>query len=435
LAFTRNPSDSSVSPATYTADGASDLFLLDQRRNIAIDGSDKGDVINVSASALSSSALYNYDVRGFAGNDRIDFRAALIQDSTINGNIGNDTLFVGFGTALAGASGATSLNNSLFLGGKDNDTVTAYAVSNGEINGNIGNDTITVDNAGFTSGFNLYVGGGQGNDVMSIEGGFTNSIIDGNKGIDTISLLGGTHSDSSVNGGEGDDIIRNADIVVGGARSNGIKGLLINGDLGNDTIAVLGGGGSTINGGEGKDTIAVDAILGQSSTIDAGVGADTIALFNTAALFSKGKETIIFNSGDSVAASASKLGSTPGDAIDGTITFKNGVDVIAGFVSGTDKIDIDFTPPTAFVDGLDKNEITNIGTAETKAIIEVRGKFADGVFTTGAAATDVDYLYMVGGPNVPLGASFTNSSNIFISTAAIGAAAGTTGELDINDFV
>ena len=177
----------------------------------------------------------------------------------------------------------------------------------------------------------------------------------------------------------------------------------------------------------------MDAILGQSSTIDAGVGADTVALFNTAPAFSKGKETIIFNSGDSVAATATKLGSTPGANISGPITFKDGVDVIAGFVSGTDKIDIDFTPPATITDGL--TALTNIQTAEGKSIIQVQGSFAAGVFTTGTAATDDDYLYMVGGPNVPLGASFTNSSNIFISTAAVGAAAGTTGLLDINDFV
>merc|ERR1712205_183664 len=127
LAFTRNPSDTDVTPATYTADGASDLVIVDQRRDIAIDGSDKADVIRVSAAALSSSALYDYDVRGFAGKDSILVNAALIQDSTFNGNIGDDTLTV---------EGA-SLNGSYVLGGKDNDTLNVFQVSDGEVNGNL----------------------------------------------------------------------------------------------------------------------------------------------------------------------------------------------------------------------------------------------------------------------------------------------------------
>ena len=203
LAFTRNPSDTSVSPATYTADGASDLVLLDQQRNIFIDGSDKKDVIRVNDDALTSQALYDYDVRGFAGNDNIDFRAALIQNSVINGNVGNDTLNVI----------AESISGSYFLGGKGNDTVTASDLSDGEINGNIGDDTVTVTTG--DGGFNMYVGGGQGNDVVTISGNFTGSIIDGNKGKDIIEVLAGNHSGTSVNGGEDDDDSRVDELVPG----------------------------------------------------------------------------------------------------------------------------------------------------------------------------------------------------------------------------
>merc|ERR1712205_54824 len=163
LAFTRNPSDTSVSPATYTASGASDLLLVDQQRNIAIDGSNDDDVVVVSAAALASNALYNYNVRGFEGKDQFLFTGTLIQDSVINGNVGNDTLTIGDVGVLG-----TIFTNSYLLGGKGDDTLNGFDVTGGEINGNIGDDTINLANA--TTGFNQYVGGGQGNDAITVEG-------------------------------------------------------------------------------------------------------------------------------------------------------------------------------------------------------------------------------------------------------------------------
>ena len=205
LAFTRNPSDTDVSPATYTADGASDLILADQQRDIAVDGSDKEDVIRISADALAASALYDYDVRGFAGKDNINVFGALIQDSTFNGNIGDDTLTV---------TGA-SLNGSFVLGGKDNDTLNVFQVSDGEVNGNLGNDIINVDAlAGFAgTSFNASIRGGQGQDTINVNGGnYENSFIYGDKGRDNIRLLGGDYSGTSVSGGEENDTI----VVVAG---------------------------------------------------------------------------------------------------------------------------------------------------------------------------------------------------------------------------
>jgi len=421
LAFTRNPSDTSVSPATYTADGASDLLLVDQQRDIAIDGSDEKDLIFVSATALASNALYNFDVRGFAGKDTIDIRANLIQNSTINGNIGADTMYAGY-SALVGdavvAGAITNLSGSYFLGGKDNDKMFGYGLNNGEINGNIGDDNLTINNLGVVAGYNMYVGGGQGNDVVDVFGGFTNSIIDGNKGIDTINLLGGTHTGTSVNGGEGNDIIRELAI-------NDTKGLMLNGDKGNDSIIALGDFASTLTGGEGNDTIVSFAIAGQAGTIDAGVGADTLVITGA------GAENIVFNQGDSVAATKTNLGTEPFTALTdgGTITFGNSVDNFAGFITGTDKIDIDFKPASALIDG---NTSFNTANLEPDEITQVQGSFDSNVFTVGTAATDIDFLYVVGGQNITLGQIFTNSSSMFVSEGTVG---GATGALAITDFV
>jgi hypothetical protein len=426
LAFTRNPSDTSVSPATYTADGASELFLVDQQRNIAIDGSDKNDSILVDTAALSSNALYNYNIRGFAGNDGIVLSAALIENSEINGNEGNDEVIVGNFTGTLGetsfvAFSNTSLSGSLVLGGKDDDFVGGAGVSNGELNGNIGDDTIVVDNDGFvTAGFNMYIGGGQGNDVVDINGNFTNSIIDGNKGSDTITIGEiGTHSNTSVNGGEDNDIIR----VVSGSAS---KGLMLSGDKGNDTILSVGNEGSTIFGGEGNDTIVSEAAAGKKSTIDAGVGADFVATDSSAAA-----ERIVFNSGDSVAATkTSGLGNAPGQLLTagGVITFGDGVDIVTGFnenAGGTltatltnDEIVIDFDPAAYTIVN---TTVLNTDTLATNEMYAVRGTFdlATNALTIGNAAGDTDYLYIVGGSNLTLGQVFTNSTSMFVSDALI----------------
>jgi len=439
LAFTRNPSDTDVSPATYSADGASDLILVDQKRNIAIDGSDKADTIKVSSAALASNSLYKFNVRGFEGNDDIAFNSALIQDSTINGNVGNDVLSIGDRIAVVteeitiggitypvgyplGVSGnQVTFNNSYLLGGKGNDTLTGDDVNGGEINGNIGNDSIFVNNDS-ASGFNQYIGGGQGNDLIRVAGYYTDSIIDGNKGIDTIIIGEGVHSGSSVNGGEGDDILR----------SNGLaKKLVLNGDKGNDTIASGVGRtalvdsvtlGATITGGEGKDTIVAFAKTGEKSTIDAGVGADTIVTADPTQVFeSKATETIVFEAGDSVAATKSFTQAGVGGTLSNgkTITFGNGVDTLIG-INTSDKIDIDFDPAAkTVVNGANLTDVL-----ASNVVYEVKGSLAaGGVFTVSTAAGPIlgdNYLYIVGGDNLTLGQVFTNSTNMFVSSEQLG---------------
>jgi len=371
----------------------------------------------ISSAALSSNALYNFNIRGFDGKDTISIDAQLVQDTVVNGNAGDDTMTLG----NAGLQSNILFNgDSYFLGGKGNDAITAYDVVGGEVNGNIGDDTILIDNR-VSAGFNQYVGGGQGNDVINIIGDFNGSIIDGNKGKDTINIQAtpagffGTQTDTSVNGGEDDDIIRQ----LGGVNT---KGLMLNGDKGNDTLIALGDLASTLTGGEGKDTIVSFAIAGETGTIDAGVGADT------AVITGAGKETIVFNQGDSVAASKTALTTTPFTVLNtGTVTYGNGVDDFSGLTTGTDKIDIDFKPSNIIVGNLSQNTAT----IATDEIVEFQGTFAGGVFTIGAAATDYDYLYVVGGANLTLGQIFTNSTSAFVSDGVAGA----TGELNLTDFV
>jgi len=417
LAFTRNPSDTSVSPATYTADGASDIVIIDQQRDISIDGSDEKDLIGISSNALAAQALYNYNVRGFAGNDTIDIATNLLQNSVINGNIGDDNMVLA----------VLSLNGSYFLGGKGSDDIDVLGVSEGEINGNIGNDNILVNT--LDRGFNMYVGGGQGNDVVEIFGDFTNSIIDGNKGKDTIEILSGDHSGTSVNGGEGDDIVR--------ARNfNGLadrtKGVVINGDLGNDTLVSTAGLGTTVTGGEGSDTIVSFAAAGESTLLDGGVGADFIGVIASGA-----SETIVFDTGDSVAATATSFTGAVGVnnilGTNSTITFGTringgvGVDVLKGVGITTDKIDIDFKPKNSAGEGVIDVTGANLTTNLTAGkIYEVYGRFNDTtqVFTVEElAANQTASIYIVGGENLTLGQVFVNSTNMFVTDEDLNLAA------------
>ena len=397
MAFTRNPSDTSVSPATYTADGPSELILTAQPKDIAIDGSQGTDTISVNANGIETRSLTNYNVRGFEGNDIITFAANTISNSVINGNIGADVMTLTTG----------NFTNSYFLGGKGDDTVKSFGVNggevNGEVNGNIGNDTLDIRDGGA----NMYVGGGKNNDLIDVRGDFVRSIIDGNKDNDRINIVGGNHTDSSVNGGEGDDIITSAD-----GKSSG---LVMNGDLGNDILVSIGDQNTLMTGGEGNDTIDSVSNAGATSIINGGVGADVITISGGGRAASL--ETIIFNQGDSVAATEFAEITSSGNSI---VIFGNGVDTITGLTGGSDKVDINFTPPAAIKNGknLAFSTILEVGT-----ITEFQGTFANNEFTLGAGG---DYLYIVGGENQTISQTFTSSSNMFVNAGS---------KLSIGDFV
>jgi hypothetical protein len=328
----------------------------------------------------------------------------LLQDSVINGNQGDDFMSIQ----------ASDMEGSYFLGGKDNDLIFAdssfisfaSSLKNGEVNGNMGDDIINLgEDFGEDSSFsNMYVGGGQGNDILEIVGDFDDSIVDGNKGDDTIDIFAGDHSNTSVNGGEGNDIIRTANSIF----SELTSGLVLNGDIGDDTILALGGTGTTVSGGEGNDTIAIGGEDSFLNTVNGGVGADFVALSGE-----DSRETYIFNQGDSVAATETSFEGTPGiDAtlgFDSEITFGDGVDILFG-VTEFDKIEFDFS-----ADGLvNINDDELIDSTFANVIYEVQGVW-DGVDTFVVDDGEDNFMYIMGGRNLTVGQVFTNSSNIIIT--------------------
>lgn len=213
-------------------------------------------------------------VQGNLGNDTI----FVVGGSTVTGNVeGNegsnqirigglgalpdgsvpatDAVIVG-GDVLGGDGAATDGNNQIWVlggarvngkvvGGNGNDSIVlngATAVVGGAIDGGAGNDTIAL-----MLGTVASVAGGAGDDNISLSGATVNGAIDAGEGNNIVTLSAGTAA--SVAAGAGVDTITLAGATISGA---------INSGAGNDIINLTSGtvtGG--VNAGAGADTLNV----------------------------------------------------------------------------------------------------------------------------------------------------------------------------------
>ena len=447
MAFTRTPSNSNEFPAKYTGTEANDsLFLVDQPSTVLIEGLDGNDVIDIVGPFLNNGVISDYTVYGNGDDDVIEISASNVVNSLVQGGGGEDVISVGDRTSPIAFGGAVT--NSIIRGGADSDYVSVESAQAGTvINGNKANDQ--VDIWGNTNGIRAY--GGSANDEIYIsDGTFNNSSVNGSAGADSI-WVGGykgvgvdsaeiagavSLSNSSIWGGSENDIF----YLIGNAIDS--DDLLVSGDKGNDKILTsLQGGGfaggvtGTFNGGEGDDIAQgtfQTADLGETNTFNMGVGADTLILENAAGV--SAKDTYVFNSGDSVAATEidkdgfDRLVSRPFSVFNPRnlnpdyteISFENGVDSIFG-LEATDKIDIDFTPagrevlsPSASFagDGADFSQVLDANT-----IYEIYGNFDlnTGEFDVRADNGGNSSLYIVGGEGKTLENALLTSGNIFIS--------------------
>ena len=140
------------------------------------------------------------------------------------------------------------LTSSNVYGGKNNDTVTIGGIIAGStINGDIGSDTINITGATLESG--SVVQGGQNEDTITLTGVTTfsnDSTVFGGQGNDTINsansignvIISGDNDNDTVTSGLG------ADILNGGNGADNLTG---------------GAGTDTITGGLGVDTLVGDA--------------------------------------------------------------------------------------------------------------------------------------------------------------------------------
>ncbi|MFF4156701.1 hypothetical protein [Streptomyces sp. NPDC001678] len=158
------------------------------------------------------------------------------------------------------------------LGGDD--VIVVDRILAGGIDGGDGDDRITVTD---TDGWSVQgaIRGGAGDDTITTGSVSYRGRIDGGAGNDVIGT--GTVTATSVDGGDGDDILRIAAYRVPGYD----KTSRIDGGPGDDTIAV-GSLGGPVHGGPGADAITVgstapiDSRLPKPATVDGDEGDDVI---------------------------------------------------------------------------------------------------------------------------------------------------------------
>lgn len=279
----------------------------------------------VTFAALSNTALLTGQhafIQGGEGNDSVFFGDYLaeLSGTTVEGGKGNDligsynsgastagkfnTVFIG--NRFRGAKGddvinvdisAASASKFQLNGNSGNDTVIFSAITNvavdvtsGNIQGGKGNDNITYYNSAGGSSQHVTIGGGVGNDVVTVVAGsnFASGLIaldnaNADSGTDTLTVDFNGWSGTSILGYNGVD-----SIVLSALDADGGKNL-IDAGRGNDLIefdtATFIVSGSTIQGGQGNDVInnsgseaANDNQVFNSSVIRMGAGTDTLAL-------------------------------------------------------------------------------------------------------------------------------------------------------------
>ena len=295
---------------------------------------------------ITSSGLVT---TGTEGADDIRFITGGLtgNGSVVNGLAGNDTIFgtdltvvsaasIGSGPSINGGGGADSINID-FSG-------STTSATNTQIFGGAGRDTITLSgeaNAGVAK-----VAGGDGGDLITLQGTGTYSAIGAGAGTDTIELSGATTlvTGASIGLGAGNDVISGTVATLTGA------GILGGGGSDTITLTTLANSGSFVNGDSSGNGGAADSIVVttmEEATIVRGKGgADTITIQNiqgsAAIAGNAGRDVLVVSGtfaddaairggqgGDSIKIDEANLTDTTGELIGGggkdTITFADTV--------------------------------------------------------------------------------------------------------------
>jgi len=218
------------------------VFGSDFKDNIVVDNAQINNVYGgVGAdkiSGINSAKLSN--ISGGSGDDVIDLNKTTITGMVV-GNDGDDTINVDNGSKVA----KSVYGND----GKDTITIDNNSVVSKNVFGNAGEDTIVVQGGAKVDGWVLGDTKTK-NDMHEKQVNPSLDITDNGAGNDTIKISGPGTSVKNIGGGNGDDTI---------TVENGARVVLIQADEGDDTITVTGAGTftSAVNGRGGDDTILV----------------------------------------------------------------------------------------------------------------------------------------------------------------------------------
>ena len=199
-------------------------------------GNEGDDTINVDNGSKVAKSVYGND-----GKDTITIDNSSVVSKNVFGNAGEDTIVVQGGAKVDGwVLGDTKTKNDMH---EKQVNPSLDITDNGA-----GNDTITISGAG-TSVKNI--GGGNGDDTITVENGARVVLIQADEGDDTITVTGAGTFTSAVNGRGGDDTILVSDQAT-------VEGVI--GRWGNDNITVTGAGTTVteyVEGNEDADTIRI----------------------------------------------------------------------------------------------------------------------------------------------------------------------------------
>ncbi|MDO6588167.1 Hint domain-containing protein, partial [Salipiger sp. 1_MG-2023] len=314
--------------ATYTADSAG--FITDGTNTVTFTETEHlvltnyADLVDASADSIGADidAMGGADsVLGGAGGDTVDGGEG---SDTIHGGLGQDSLTGGGGddTVLGQDDG----DNIQMRGGDGNDIIVG-----GETG--VGDDTLAFENAGGSSGADvLFTGDEAGTGSFFGSSGsasFTEiEVVQGTAGADRLDATA-TTAGTTLFGGAGDDTL------IGGTGND-----LLEGGEGGDTFIVLDGFSSdTIRGGNGRNTIDMNALSAAVTVTFTGDAAGTITDGTSTLTFEAIEYLILSEGADLVDATLDNLG-TEIDAMGGADSVLGGgaADTVRGG-EGNDTID------------------------------------------------------------------------------------------------
>jgi hypothetical protein len=392
---------------------------------------------------------------GGSGNDSVFMAGTLTSADTLTGGTGTDTIGINAAVTLANGAGisgfeiidiAGATTPTIDLDNFANNTFTGLAVSVetgtvAAVNNLASGSTFTIGGvAALTAASDITIGikgaalAGRNSDSLAV-------VVTGTAAVDYGTLVvasteslsiaaGGALTGNSIavltaaaattltlTGASALEITAFTDsAALSNINASAMTGDFVMGAAGVNTAATAltgGAGADTLRGNAGNDVIIGGA---GADTIFGGAGADDITGGTGADIFVIAPATT--NTAGSVAASATSLTATivNGDSM----TFGNGVDIIRGFTTGSDTLQV--SAATATLEGVVPTTLigATAGVIAESTVHGVRGTFVESTGKFTFSATGADYMITINdGTNADDVLSTTTNAIVLIGVTAL----------------